>query len=120
MHGRIVQKPQMSSLLFEYDIDILWCDIGGPTTFPQLGASWYNHAASQNRQVVMNNHPDNDHPRFDVQVLFDSIGVVLDDHQYRDAISLVDMFHFYRRQHQVLAGYSRNRRACADDYYSVP
>ena len=55
MHGRIVQKPQMSSLLFEYDIDILWCDIGGPTTFPQLGASWYNHAASQNRQVVMNN-----------------------------------------------------------------
>lgn len=45
----------MSSLLFEYEIDILWCDIGGPTTFPQLGASWYNHAASQNRQVVMNN-----------------------------------------------------------------
>ncbi|VDB84480.1 unnamed protein product [Peniophora sp. CBMAI 1063] len=51
-------------------------------------------------RIVMNNHPDNDNPRFDVEILFDSIGVVLDDHQYRDAISLVDMFHFYRRQHQ--------------------
>ena len=68
----------------------------------------------------MNHSLDKETPRFDVQLSFDEIGVLLDDNQYRDAISLVDMFHFYRRQHQVLAGYLRNRRACADDYYSVP
>lgn len=50
-----VQKPQMESLFYEYDIEILWCDIGGATAFPELGADWYNYAAGQGRQVVMNN-----------------------------------------------------------------
>lgn len=49
----------------------------------------------------MNNILDNETPRFDVQLLFDEIGVILDDNQYRDAISLFDMYHFYMRQHQV-------------------
>ena len=49
----------------------------------------------------MNKTSDKDTPRFDIQLLFDEIGVLLDDNQYRDAISLVDMYHFYIRQHQV-------------------
>lgn len=49
----------------------------------------------------MNKTSDKDTPRFDVQLLFDEIGVLLDDNQYRDAISLIDMYHFYIRQHQV-------------------
>ena len=49
----------------------------------------------------MNNKSTKDIPRFDVSLLFDEIGVLLDDNQYRDAISLVDMYHFYIRQHQV-------------------
>jgi vacuolar protein sorting-associated protein 13A/C len=52
-------------------------------------------------QIIMNHKSDKDTPRFDVQLLFDEIGVVLDDSQYRDAISLVDMYHVYVRQHQV-------------------
>jgi hypothetical protein len=48
------------------------------------------------------NHKFNDEtPQFDVQLLFDEIGVALDDKQYRDIISLVDMYHVYMRQHQV-------------------
>jgi Vacuolar protein sorting-associated protein len=49
----------------------------------------------------MNHKIDRETPRFDVQLLFDEIGVALDDNQYRDAISLVDMYHVYIRQHQV-------------------
>lgn len=49
----------------------------------------------------MNHKQDKDTPRFDIQLFFDEIGVVLDDNQYRDAISLVDMYHVYVRQHQV-------------------
>lgn len=49
----------------------------------------------------MSNKSNKDVPRFDVQLLFEEIGVLLDDNQYRDAISLVDMYHFYLRQHQV-------------------
>jgi vacuolar protein sorting-associated protein 13A/C len=44
---------------------------------------------------------DKEMPHFDVQLLFDEIGVALDDNQYRDTISLVDMYHVYVRQHQV-------------------
>ena len=49
----------------------------------------------------MNHSLDKETPRFDVQLSFDEIGVLLDDNQYRDAISLIDMYHFYIRQHQV-------------------
>lgn len=39
-------------------------------------------------------------PKVDAQVIFDEIGVVLDRDQYRDALSVLDVFHFYRRTHQ--------------------
>ncbi|KAG2072635.1 DUF1162-domain-containing protein [Suillus decipiens] len=51
-------------------------------------------------RIVMNHKLDKNTPHFDVQLLFDQIGVALDDNQYRDAISLVDMYHVYIRQHQ--------------------
>ncbi|KAK0465028.1 vacuolar protein sorting-associated protein 13 [Desarmillaria tabescens] len=51
-------------------------------------------------RVVVNHRVDNHTPRFDLQLLFDEIGVALDDHQYRDVISLLDMYHVYIRQHQ--------------------
>lgn len=34
-------------------------------------------------------------------LLFDELGFVLDDEQYRDALLMVDLFHFYLRQQQV-------------------
>lgn len=49
----------------------------------------------------MHSNISKDVPKFDIELLFDEIGVLLDDNQYRDAISLVDMYHFYTRQHQV-------------------
>jgi len=52
-------------------------------------------------QIVMHDNISKDVPKFDIELLFDEIGVLLDDNQYRDAISLVDMYHFYTRQHQV-------------------
>lgn len=52
-------------------------------------------------QIVVNHRVDNETPRFDVQLLFDEIGITLDNHQYRDTISLLDMYHVYIRQHQV-------------------
>ncbi|KAL1738923.1 N-terminal region of Chorein, a TM vesicle-mediated sorter-domain-containing protein, partial [Schizophyllum fasciatum] len=51
-------------------------------------------------RIVMNHRSDKETPHFDVQLLFDELGIVLDDDQYRDAISLVDMYHVYLRQRQ--------------------
>jgi vacuolar protein sorting-associated protein 13A/C len=49
----------------------------------------------------MNTKFDNTTAKNDVQLLFDEIGFVVDDNQYRDAISMVDMYHFYLRQQEV-------------------
>jgi vacuolar protein sorting-associated protein 13A/C len=40
-------------------------------------------------------------PKNDIQLFFDEIGFDLDDLQYRDAISLLDMYQFYLRRYQV-------------------
>lgn len=63
----------------------------------------------------MNNKSNKDTPRFDVELFFNEIGVLLDDNQYRDAISLVDMYHFYTRQHQVEV-FHFGLKTCSDDY----
>ncbi|KAA1470747.1 glycoside hydrolase family 29 protein [Dentipellis sp. KUC8613] len=47
-----VQKPQMKSLFYTHDAEMLWCDIGYATAFPEIAGDWYNYAASQGRQVV--------------------------------------------------------------------
>ena len=49
----------------------------------------------------MNHRLDHETPRFDVQLLFDELGIAVDPDQYRDVISLIDMYHVYMRQHQV-------------------
>ncbi|KAG8709546.1 hypothetical protein FRC08_018268, partial [Ceratobasidium sp. 394] len=54
-------------------------------------------------RVIMNPKFDSETPKNDVQLLFDEIGFVVDDDQYRDAISMVDMYHFYLRQQQYRA-----------------
>ena len=39
-------------------------------------------------------------PIVDAQIIFEEIGVVFDRDQYRDVLSMVDVFHFYRRTHR--------------------
>jgi vacuolar protein sorting-associated protein 13A/C len=55
----------------------------------------------------MNHKLDKDTPRFDSQLLFDEIAVALDDNQYRDVISLIDMYQVYLRQHQASSYFPR-------------
>jgi len=42
----------METLFYNYDTEILWCDIGYASAFPEIAGDWYNYAASQGRQVV--------------------------------------------------------------------
>jgi len=51
-------------------------------------------------RITVNHKINQQTPRFDIQLIFEEIGVALDDNQYRDAISLVDMYHVYLRQRQ--------------------
>ncbi|KAL6852120.1 hypothetical protein J3F83DRAFT_570868 [Trichoderma novae-zelandiae] len=42
-------------------------------------------------------------PKFKATLLFDEIGVVLDDDQYRDALMMVDLFHYFIRHQEYKA-----------------
>jgi alpha-L-fucosidase len=40
--------------LADMGTEIMWCDIGGPNRTAEFASSWFNRAAAENRQVVMN------------------------------------------------------------------
>lgn len=40
-------------------------------------------------------------PQYDVLLDFKELGFILDNHQYRDIISMVDVYHVYVRRLQV-------------------
>ncbi|KAJ5167529.1 uncharacterized protein N7482_006310 [Penicillium canariense] len=45
--------PEMNTLA-DMGTEIMWCDIGGPNRTIEFASEWFNRAAEQNRQVVMN------------------------------------------------------------------
>ncbi|CAG8941715.1 unnamed protein product [Penicillium salamii] len=45
--------PEMN-ILAEMGTEIMWCDIGGKNKTTDFASAWYNKAAQENRQVVMN------------------------------------------------------------------
>ncbi|KAK7046728.1 glycoside hydrolase [Favolaschia claudopus] len=63
-----LQLPQMVDLAVKYDIEIMWCDVGGPNKTLDFAATFYNHAMDQGRQVTINDRcgflPDFDTPEY--------------------------------------------------------
>ncbi|KAN0063379.1 Vacuolar protein sorting-associated protein 13 [Thecaphora frezii] len=51
-------------------------------------------------RLIMRRKMTSDVPKLDAQLLFEELGFALDDEQYRDVISVADLFHFYTRQAQ--------------------
>lgn len=51
-------------------------------------------------RIEMNKTANIDRPKVKSQLLFDEIGFVLDEDQYRDLLMMVDLFHFYIRHQQ--------------------
>ncbi|KIY71623.1 vacuolar protein sorting-associated protein 13 [Cylindrobasidium torrendii FP15055 ss-10] len=111
--GAIHKLAELQSLAVYFDTDSP-SQAGLPKNeflqrFMEMIASNSRHADHQfilkpvsgQGRIIMNRLAvDKDKPRFDVQLLFDEIGVLLDNDQYRDTISLLDMYHVYIRQHQ--------------------
>ncbi|KAJ6438165.1 alpha-L-fucosidase [Purpureocillium lavendulum] len=46
--------PQMKTLAYKYDTDIMWCDAGASNGTDVFAAEWFNWARSQGRQVTIN------------------------------------------------------------------
>ena len=54
-------------------------------------------------KLVIRQQATKDIPKLDAQLVFDQIGFTLDDEQYRDGLSVVDLFNFYARQARYLS-----------------
>ncbi|GAA5925213.1 hypothetical protein JCM10213_008734 [Rhodosporidiobolus nylandii] len=51
-------------------------------------------------RLILNKKVDAQTPKTDAELSFQELGFVLDADQYRDALSMVDLFHFYIRQRE--------------------
>ncbi|KUI67657.1 Vacuolar protein sorting-associated protein 13 [Cytospora mali] len=51
-------------------------------------------------KIEMDKSGDVHAPKWKANLLFDEIGLVLDDHQYRDALMMVDLFHYFIRHQE--------------------
>ncbi|KAG9086464.1 hypothetical protein FS749_003626 [Ceratobasidium sp. UAMH 11750] len=65
-----LQKPQLETLLYDYEVDMIWCDIGGPSPFDEIAADWYNWAKKSGRQVNNNNRCGGHYSDFDTPEYF--------------------------------------------------
>ncbi|KAK6533217.1 hypothetical protein TWF281_007367 [Arthrobotrys megalospora] len=79
------------------------------TEFPRLIAKSSQPAESQQfilkpvsgeARLELCKTPSRETPKLKARALFEEIGFVLDEHQYRDALMLIDLFHFYIRHQQ--------------------
>lgn len=50
-----IQRPQMDILSYDYETELMWCDIGGPNNSTLWASEWINWARDQGRQVTLNN-----------------------------------------------------------------
>ncbi|GIZ44215.1 hypothetical protein CKM354_000741900 [Cercospora kikuchii] len=50
-----LQLPQMNELAYNYETELMWCDIGGANNATIFASKWLNWARDQGRQVTFNN-----------------------------------------------------------------
>ncbi|EJD03959.1 vacuolar protein sorting-associated protein vps13 [Fomitiporia mediterranea MF3/22] len=56
--------------------------------------------SGEGRVILNKQWGNNGQPHYDAQLLFNELGFNLDNHQYRDVISLADEYHIFVRQHK--------------------
>ncbi|KAG4256679.1 hypothetical protein FPRO03_03689 [Fusarium proliferatum] len=49
-----IQLPQMRELAYNYNTELMWCDIGGPNNSTIFMSEWLNWARTQGRQISFN------------------------------------------------------------------
>ncbi|KAH7096824.1 glycoside hydrolase [Auriculariales sp. MPI-PUGE-AT-0066] len=101
---RDVQLRQMEILSKEYNTEIMWCDIGGPTLGFEFAEQFFNQAQEEGREVTMDNRcsavPDFDTPEY-------------------TRFSSVQAHHWETSEGIDPFSYGLNRQTKAEDYRSV-
>ncbi|CAK7229600.1 Vacuolar protein sorting-associated protein 13 [Sporothrix bragantina] len=70
------------------------------TPTPPSNHQFILRPVSGQAKVEMDKTGDIKAPKFKANLIFDEIGVVLDDQQYRDALMMIDLFHYFIRHQE--------------------
>ncbi|KAI1388182.1 vacuolar protein sorting-associated protein 13 [Hypoxylon trugodes] len=74
--------------------------IGNGNDTPSTDHQFILKPVSGQAKIELDKTGDVHVPKFKASLLFDEIGVVLDDDQYRDALMMVDLFHYFIRHQE--------------------
>ncbi|KAI1802701.1 vacuolar protein sorting-associated protein 13 [Daldinia bambusicola] len=72
----------------------------GNDTAPEADHQFILKPVSGQAKIELDKTGDVHVPKFKASLLFDEIGVVLDDDQYRDGLMMVDLFHYFIRHQE--------------------
>ncbi|KAI1654139.1 vacuolar protein sorting-associated protein 13 [Daldinia decipiens] len=72
----------------------------GDNTTPPADHQFILKPVSGQAKIELDKTGDVHVPKFKASLLFDEIGVVLDDDQYRDGLMMVDLFHYFIRHQE--------------------
>ncbi|CAK7241751.1 MAG: Vacuolar protein sorting-associated protein 13 [Sporothrix thermara] len=70
------------------------------TLSPPSNHQFILRPVSGQAKVELDKTGDISAPKFKANLIFDEIGVVLDDQQYRDALMMIDLFHYFIRHQE--------------------
>ncbi|EJU02006.1 hypothetical protein DACRYDRAFT_22408 [Dacryopinax primogenitus] len=106
--GAIHKLSKLESLAIYFDTDMTSMLGKGPEKLDEMIArqgqtpdhQYVLKPVTGEAKLVMSHRPSAEEPRIDATVLFEEIGLNLDDKQWRDVLSVGELFHFYTRQYQ--------------------
>ncbi|ROW17215.1 hypothetical protein VPNG_01341 [Cytospora leucostoma] len=98
--GREADTPGDSTMQHDEMIKRFKAMIGNTDETTGVGHQFILKPVSGQAKIEMDKSGDVHAPKWKANLLFDEIGLVLDDHQYRDALMMVDLFHYFIRHQE--------------------
>lgn len=98
--GREVQTPGAELMPHDEMLESLKSMIVRGDSEPSANHQFILKPVSGQAKIELDKTGNPQVPKFKANLLFDEIGLVLDDQQYRDALMMVDLFHYFIRHQE--------------------
>ncbi|KAG6015320.1 hypothetical protein E4U54_003712 [Claviceps lovelessii] len=97
--GREVASPLKEPMSHD-DMVVKFKSMLGNTSATHTDHQYILRPVNGHAKIELDKSGDVLAPKFKANLLFEEIGLVLDDHQYRDALMMVDLFHYFIRHQE--------------------
>ncbi|KAG6005238.1 hypothetical protein E4U21_000317 [Claviceps maximensis] len=98
--GREVASPLKESISHDDMVEKFKSMLGKTSFIHNADHQYILRPVNGQAKIELDKSGDILAPKFKANLLFEEIGLVLDDHQYRDALMMVDLFHYFIRHQE--------------------